>query len=335
MKKLILVAFLNLLTIAAFAGVSTSGGGYAVVCRDLSKQIITTELLDLVEGRLRYNLEIFEPSGSAVKDYSRSVENTYFLQTGKPFQGCGLSICEPSEMYSRFMKIIDWVDSKNNLDFMYDIGDVSKVVASLKQGCDIEQVAIFNDLTNRVQIAKDAWQKMDSLSQAALIQHELWYREARKFVLLPESNSERSRLNTAIQFSNTILPVTDGLPKDAKEDTVFHDLNRQLNGRFDATSHWTFKVSGPSEEEKNIDYNEFHKKQIFRTQFSNLGGRTVLTKTYVDIPGGVAYGQKYPIISLQFQGWYVLIMLPQSSQNLTGVAVRVFDEKNEAVTDIQ
>jgi len=339
MKKSILVAIFTLSTINAFAGVSTSGGGYAVVCRDKSKSILSTELLDIVEGRLKYKLNMAEASGSAIKDYTQSVENIYFLQTGKPFVDCGLEICNPSKNFSNFLNIVDWVDSKDQLTFVHDIGNASEVIASLEKGCDIEQVAIFNDISGRVQIAKQSWEKMDSLSQAALIQHELVYRESRKFYLLPESTSEHTRLTTALMFSVGLPVTTSDIPENATERTTFHDPNRQLNRQFDATAFWSFNADGPSDQElaqvSNEEYAKLRAKQIFRKQFSYLGGRFVLTKTFVDIPAGVNYGEKYSINSIQFPGWYVLIMPSQSYQNLSGVTIRVFNDKNEAVTDIQ
>jgi hypothetical protein len=84
-----------------------------------------------------------------------------------------------------------------------------------------------------------------------------------------------------------------------------------------------------------VENADSYKKQIFRTQFFSLGGRPVLTKTYVDKPAGVTYGQKFAINGIQFLGWYVMVMPPQSPSNMSDVTLRVFNEKNEAVTDIQ
>lgn len=322
MKKFVLHLILFLITKSVIAGVSTSGGGYAVVCRDTSKAIVSAELLDLAEGRLKYNFKMKSVSGSTLKDYALGVENVYFLQTGKPWFSCGLDVCEPSEMLSRFIKIIDWVDSSQQLDPIYDLGDVSTVLKQLNIGCDIEQVAIFNDATGRVQISKEAWNKMDSLSQAGLVWHELWYRESRKYYLLPEKNSEKSRLNTAIVFAEGLTPVKAGVPENAKYKYIVHDPNRKVN---DMTSFFIFQISESPDFSKNV----------FRRQFENLGGRTVLTKTYVDMPQGVDYYQKFMLESSQFIGWYLQAEPDFFQETLTGLIVRLYNEKNEVVTSIR
>ncbi len=73
-------------------------------------------------------------------------------------------------------------------------------------------------------------------------------------------------------------------------------------------------------------------KQIMRHQFSDLAGRAVLSKTYYDAPQGVNLYDKFPIVGLQFQGWYVQAL---PSKNASGLAMRVFNENNEFVIDLQ
>ena len=321
MKKYILTATLILTTSTALAGVSTSGGGYAVVCRDNTNSIISAELLDLVEGKLKHNFDLKPASGSALKDYVWGAENTFYLQTGKAMAECGSS-CNPSESFFKFMRSIDWVDSKSQLEPIYDLGNVTEVLGQLKQGCDIEQVAIFNDKTERVQISKEAWEKMDSLSQAGLIWHELDYRESRKYYLLPENDSEKTRLNVAIVFSKNLKPANDGVPENAFRKVIFHDPNKR---QYDSTSYFRFKIFESAELFGSV----------FRRQFTSIGGRPVLTKTHVDIPQRVDLYKKYMLESIQFKGWYVQVVPDLNNETLSGTLVRLYNDKDEVVTNIQ
>src|SRR4051812_1074476 len=60
---------------AASAGVGSSGGGKAVVCRDaLSGSIQTAELLDLYEATARYGLTVRPDSGNMGTEYSRTLD---------------------------------------------------------------------------------------------------------------------------------------------------------------------------------------------------------------------------------------------------------------------
>lgn len=323
MKKLFTILATLILYAQSWAGVSTSGGGFAVVCRGANQKIHSAEVLDLVEGRIRYKLNIFQASGSELKDYTRAVENAYWLQMNKPcnFKGCLL----PSDNFQRFINIVDWVNDRSQLDMVYDLGNVSDILKTMKRGCNIEQVAVYLDQADRVKISKEAWLHLDSLSKAALVQHELMYRHSRRYVLLPELDSESSRLATAITFASQLPTVHDGVPKGEKPTMVFHDINNHVTGKYDSTTYYSFQVN------KEQDY----LKRIFRKQFTQIAGRPVLTQTYVEIPGGVNFGDRFPLKGAQFKGWYLLVIPARSLDNSTGLTLRLMNPKNLAVMDLQ
>ena len=70
MKKLILVLALAapLLITESMAGPITSGGGFAVVCRNLKGRIETAEILDLYEARTKYGFTIIETKDDVEED---------------------------------------------------------------------------------------------------------------------------------------------------------------------------------------------------------------------------------------------------------------------------
>lgn len=316
--KTYLLTSIVILSLKSWAGVSTSGGGYAVVCRDSAKTIVSAELLDLVEARQRYHLTTMVPSGSALQDFVRAVENSYFLQTGTPTPANGI---DPKLNFKLFMERVEWVASSQDLDPANDLGDVSVVRASLGSGCGIEQVAYYDDSISKVKFATEIWSRLDSLSQSALISHELSYEYARHYVLLSAKTSEESRLETAITVSENLIPVHDGIPANATFRKVYHDLNKEVTSRYDATIWTNYKIPGVS--------------GLIRVQFTAIGGRGAMTKTYVDMPSRISFGDKYYLQGVQFAGWYVLMMPAQSPNNLTGVTVRIFNNRGLAVTDIQ
>lgn len=322
--KNLLICSISLTTQLLWAGVSSSGGGYAVVCRDEKKQIISAELLDLYEGRVKHHFDIIKSSGSALKDYTESVDKTYSLQLkpNEKFQNCD-GCRTSSENFELFMKQATWKNSNKQLKQQYDLGDVSQAVSSLQQGCDIEPAAVFNDDVDRVQIAKDIWNKFDSLSQAALVQHEMFYRDARQYYLLPEKTSENTRLNVGIIFSNNGENVKIGIPDNADFNLIKHNLNANTDGQFSSTSFYRFEIGHENG------------KTVYRSQFDYIAGRAVLSKTYVDIPSSVKISARFYLKSLQFDGWYIEILSEQDMNANDWITVRLFNKSGLAVTDLQ
>jgi len=324
MKNLFTLLTLLIFQQLVWAGVSSSGGGYAVVCRNQNNQIISAELLDLYEAKTRYGFDVVKSSRSAIKDYSDSVDRTYGLQLGATEKILNCPNCiTASENFQNFMKIVSWKDSYLSLENQNDLGDISSVLNSISIGCDVNQLAVFNDIAGIVEIAKDIWINLDSLSQAALIQHELYYREARHLYLFPEVSSENTRLNVALIFSNNIQNTKLSIPHDAHFKSIKHNLNAYQSGPASSTDFYTFRVSQNSENE------------VYRKQFTFIAGRAVLSTTYVDMPSRVNFGDRFYLNGIQFAGWYVEVLPEQDMNTNDWVTVRLFNKAGLAVTDLQ
>lgn len=178
-------------------GAGSSGGGFAVVCRDQNNNIASAELLDLYEARNRYGLSLLHSTGSLEGDFMIGVQNTYHLQ------GYDEILIDQDVKrlgFDRFMDIVEFIRSPKKIPSINDIGKT----VSLPNNCRTEQVALFLDQTHRVLIDEALWDKLDSLSQAALISHEEFYFQYRKY---NESTSENSRSAVAHIYSRNTIPV--------------------------------------------------------------------------------------------------------------------------------
>ena len=206
MKLLVYITCLGLLSGTAMAGPSSSGGGFAVVCRGSDQKIVTAETLDLFEARTTYGFELMPSSGNLEDDYFAAVANTYKLQGYS--QKVDKNECMRS--VSSFMKIARFTKPGEALPATADLGQH----APPPSGCAIEQAAVFDDLRQSVHIDSEIWSSLPSQSQAALVEHELAYSYARK---LDENNSESSRSFVAHVFSaNGPIGANAGAPKNAR-----------------------------------------------------------------------------------------------------------------------
>lgn len=176
----------SLITSTGVAGPSSGGGGMVVTCRNTAGKIISTDLLDVYEAKyLAQNntkISIMQPTGSLDEDYYRLVSNTYRLQGNGHHPDKGASLAN----VKNFIDAVDWISVGQVLPFLGDQG----LTSPLGEGCMLEQLAIFYDSTGRVALSEEIWRRLDSLSRAALVEHELFYRYERDF---SENTSESSR----------------------------------------------------------------------------------------------------------------------------------------------
>ncbi len=188
----------------SFAGAGSSGGGFAVVCRDQNNNIASAELLDLYEARNRYGLSLIPSTGSLEGDFMLGVQNTYHLQGYDDFP---IDQSVKKIGLDRFMDSVEFVRSPKKIPSINDIGKT----VFIPNNCRAEQVALFVDEHEKVLINEDLWDKLDSLSQAALVSHEEFYFQYRKY---NESTSENSRASVAHVYSNNAIPsVNDNIKK--------------------------------------------------------------------------------------------------------------------------
>lgn len=200
MKSVLLgILATQLLTSVAIAGPITSGGGFALVCRNDNNSIISAELLDLYEAKNKFNYQLLTSTGSLEGDYVASVANTYRLQG---YEGDILIDSFTRKNLAMFLEKASFLPKTKKLPHLNDLGNHAKAPA----GCAIEALAVWNDQTDAIKIDSEIWDNLDSLSQAALVQHELAYKYQRSSY---EKTSESTRAFVGTIFSVNAKSVLD------------------------------------------------------------------------------------------------------------------------------
>ena len=196
------VAFV-MATSAAAVGVGSSGGGKAVVCRNLLTGVIkTAELLDLYEATNVHGLTLRRSSGDITEDYALVVREARRI-TGDP---------EQDEAMDR-----SFLDSQIQATFRFmplgvpvrTIEDLGGTIAP-PAGCRIEQVAFYDGAQDVAQIDTAIWNAFDAQNRAALASHEFLYWQYR---FAGDDTSLNVRKVIGALFSTTPPPAyADGLP---------------------------------------------------------------------------------------------------------------------------
>ena len=295
MKKIIFL-FLLISRGFVFAGPSTSGGGFAVVCRGLRGVIQSAKLIDLYEAQTKYGYQLMPASGDFAHDYVRAARNIYRLQGYNP----PVTDDEIKTRLGDFMKIVQWVPPGEKLPNLNDLGGQIAV----PKGCDLEPLAIFYDRQNIVSIDKEIWDSLDSQSQAGLIVHELGYHYMRQMAVNPDTNSKDVRLFSASYFAQNLIPVQSGIPSNAKVESRFHKCNKTSptsSSCEQATTYHRFNMTTNNG------------KNYHRIQFTFLAGRPLASITILDLPMFVSQGEVFPIRSAQLIGWMAEVVKEQSA----------------------
>lgn len=251
----IATSMILLYTVNGFAklmGPSTGGGGFAISCPETPLEPARTMLLDLYEAEEVYKFQLVKASHNLEEDYFRSANRVYSLQ-GHPYLAESLK-SDISKNLRNFFRSVKFVKNISELPLAKDLGEVPWVPSQ----CNIQQVAYFDDQSSTIYILKPLWDKLDSLNQAALAQHELSYMHQR---MLGEKNSKISRLHVGHAFSVAgPTPVNDGLTSDS---SLFTFKDERLSAL--AVTHG-FSLG----------------QSIARLQFKQIGGIPLLSKTWVD-----------------------------------------------------
>ena len=169
---------------AMLDGYEVLNGGDVVVCRNQLGEILSVELLDVMESQLftgRFPLELGSPFWTAT-DKARFALNR-------------LLPLDPERASRYLQQLVDFFDAVMFLEkvSLVDVPDSHHL--AIPKNCELEQVAI--QISNiilpepaRIIINKDLWDLMDADNQAALILHEIIYQEA---FLLGHTTSFRVR----------------------------------------------------------------------------------------------------------------------------------------------
>ncbi len=243
-------------------GPSSGGGGMVVTCRAADGSIQSTELLDVYEAKVKTPGKVLSASGDMAEDYVRLVVNTFALQ-GYSFEQTGKSPEESERNARAIMDIVDW---SGPLPFLNDQGEYE----ALPQGCQLEQLAIFSDLTGRVRVDSEIWGRLDSLSKAALLQHEIFYQYERT---QRELTSESTRSLIRQQLAPTgYVPVKSGSANASLEcmaESLVYETGS--SSTYAVTRFYVIPSSEPGNETTTL-------------QFTSFAGRPLLVKTTIELP---------------------------------------------------
>lgn len=167
---------------ATFAG-ERGNGGDVIVCRTSKGDIESIEMLDLYEARELHGLAL-DPSLSAENTLE---QNLFSLIDGIRWVGAPVRAHSYKKLADAFFAEAE-ISHFGGLPDIPDHGDIS-----LPENCSLEQVAIqelypidrsqkrgcddFFKEKPRYKIEKSLWDKMDTVNRAALIMHEIIYRD--------------------------------------------------------------------------------------------------------------------------------------------------------------
>jgi hypothetical protein len=178
---LIMCCLVSLSTLC-FAGVDSSGGGNAVVCRDSRQKIVSAEWLDLYEGKAIYKFLLLPNADSAVFQFENAWKKLICRNPQFPF------LCHPPAIQGTLeMLPVNVV--------LEPINDSYQVF--IPKGCKIEQTARYVN-QDKILVVSEIWAALDEQSRAALMLHESIYAGMR---VLGETDSRRSRLAVGAAFS--------------------------------------------------------------------------------------------------------------------------------------
>lgn len=225
MSKMVLVFALITMSFQAFArgGDELLNGGDGLVCAYGNAR--TYELLDLYEGQVLHGFS-----------YQRNVTfdtalDKFFniLKRKDPARAC---------LYSRWLKTF-WDESKLIYSTFPDIRDEGYRLTP--SNCWVEQVALrtFRALPDkkRYLISGKVYDNMNGLDKAALLIHELAYREARLADPKRFSNSQEIRKYVAYIFSKSMVYETP-----AQYDQVVQEVGLPQGERYCDPKHRIYKT---------------------------------------------------------------------------------------------
>ena len=199
-KTSISALIIFLITLPAFGGGISGGGGKAIVCRNLFGEIKSAELLDLYEGSVEQGYK-----------YPKSnLSSEIQLRASFNKMNAGNSQLPVNKMADKVEKMLRFIPDGTKLD---PTDDSYEVVAP--RNCEIEQLANFQNDQKIILVDHAIWSKLSETNQAALIAHETVYWIMR---VLGDKNSTKSRQVVAYAFSDgTFESWQAGIPTDAWE----------------------------------------------------------------------------------------------------------------------
>ncbi|OQW53306.1 MAG: hypothetical protein A4S09_07900 [Proteobacteria bacterium SG_bin7] len=186
------------------AGEVSSGGGQAIVCRDQLGKIEKSQVLDLYEAERR-GITIRQPSDNFEAEYSKQMLEMHRLTGEGPSELSDIA----ANLKDSFQKLYYFLPSGVRLKVVQDIG---KTISPPKD-CRLEQLAVYRDDQNRIDINSEIWKSLSVVDQVALMVHESVYRDYRT---AGDKTSENSRVIVGRLFAREPLTsALESLPTDS------------------------------------------------------------------------------------------------------------------------
>ncbi|MCX6126336.1 MAG: hypothetical protein NTV34_16505 [Proteobacteria bacterium] len=201
------------LTPASFSfarGAGSTGGAGVIVCETTALVGYSVRLLDLYEAELAgQNL----PNQDALPLYDsllRAVRKVHvFKDSPRANDVTFLRDYTKSLVSNLYKSNLRFTAPGERLPSTGDFG----AVPQLPLGCKLDQVAVYHDDDHMIDIVTDYWLKMSAQDQAAVIFHEVIYREYRA---AGETTSEKIRKIVGDNFSlRSDSRISDGLSANA------------------------------------------------------------------------------------------------------------------------
>jgi hypothetical protein len=237
-------------------GSGSTGGGFVVECPETPVSDKYVSLLDLYEIR-NLGFTLVEPTGDIQQDYYESVNRTYTLQ-GQPH------LAEKNKQdidrnLKNFFLHTKFVNDVSELPTAHDIGSKPYIPSQ----CSIKQIAFMNDESNTIHILKPLWDQLNSRDQSALARHEIAGKVMRKNGQVTSVVSRNWVGHSYVELDQ-VKKIDDQL---VKKDS-YYGYSPYIQNRTNTNFYAQKMYPGP----------------ILRLQFSELFGRAILAKTWVDIP---------------------------------------------------
>ena len=204
----IVAIFTAALPSLAKAGVGTSGGGHVVVCTSRGADALGyVTLLDLYEAQRVLNLTLRASRVSLEAELellAGQLQIVFGNINGMPRP---LTADSLEEWWESRVQYIPGLRAQTS-----DFGEVPP----LPKGCALEQIAIYDDKHDVLQVNMHLWDSLDDFNKAALIAHEIIYRERR--INDRESSSQVSRFLVGRIFSTEELSDSRSMLTDYRQN---------------------------------------------------------------------------------------------------------------------
>lgn len=205
-KTLLGISVLSLMSASSFAS-GVGNGGVSVVCRDANERILSAELLDIYEGKVRFG---------KTYDNQLDVDTKVELAQLKLIQHPDFLAAFQEELL-KVKAMMVYIPVGNGLT---PTNDAFPVV--FKKGCDFEQLANYTEEGDLL-VSQEIYNELETVDRAALLVHETVYalfrkdgaedsRQARRLTAeLLAKNADQKIINEILGYSGGTSSGTCGL----------------------------------------------------------------------------------------------------------------------------